>query len=399
MNVLIVEDQYEKAKVYFRCLDKLGVYDIKYVSSAFEVLEACQSIKYDLLILDIQIPDRLGQDPNQTGGVDLLLQLEMDSNYFVPTHIVAATSYEESYEKFSEFFSRRGWCIILGSDDEIISSILTAKLKHSNNPYGKYDVAILTALCSVEQVAVMNLPIDWVELELPNDNNKYYSGEMTTNNGLKKKIITTCCPRMGIASSSAVTMKLLDKFRPDYIFMTGISAGIKGKVNIGDILIADPSWDWGSGKMTLKDGQPHFMSSPHQLAPNVKRRAKFKEMAVQRTYLDKIYEDWSGDEAKRPASPPMLYVGPVATGAVVIEDPAVVDLIVGQHRETIGVEMEGYGVMAATSYGCADGSTEAFVIKSVCDFANIEKNDQWQEYAAYTSSTFAYYFIRDVIYS
>lgn len=31
--------------------------------------------------------------------------------------------------------------------------------------------------------------------------------------------------------------------------MTGIAAGIKGEVELGDILVFNPSWDSGSGKL------------------------------------------------------------------------------------------------------------------------------------------------------
>jgi len=34
-------------------------------------------------------------------------------------------------------------------------------------------------------------------------------------------------------------------------------------------------------------------------------------------------------------------------------------------------------------------------MKSVCDFADPEKGDEWQSYAAYTSAAMAFRFIRD----
>ncbi len=27
--------------------------------------------------------------------------------------------------------------------------------------------------------------------------------------------------------------------------MLGICAGVKGKTELGDVIVADPSWDWG----------------------------------------------------------------------------------------------------------------------------------------------------------
>ena len=39
--------------------------------------------------------------------------------------------------------------------------------------------------------------------------------------------------------------------------MTGICAGIEGKVNMGDIIIAERIFDYGSGKLkSNEDGEP-----------------------------------------------------------------------------------------------------------------------------------------------
>lgn len=58
--------------------------------------------------------------------------------------------------------------------------------------------------------------------------------------------------------------------------------------------------------------------------------------------------------------------------------------IVQQRRDLVGVEMEAYGLVAAAQGGSIKPT--AFVVKSVCDFASSLKNDNFQEYAAYTSA-------------
>ena len=57
-------------------------------------------------------------------------------------------------------------------------------------------------------------------------------------------------------------------------------------------------------------------------------------------------------------------------------------------RETIGLDMEAYGVVYAAQKSTAP-RPKALVIKSVCDYANNEKSDQYQKFAAYTSCEFA----------
>ena len=397
MKVLIVDDQYEKVKVFARCLKEASIEDVTHVTSSFQALESCSQHQYDLMILDIQLPERLGDEINKKGGINLLERLEMDNKCFTPVHVVAATSYDESYEEFREYFDRKAWKILRDIDDEeVIYEIIHAISKHSVSSES-YDVALLTALPHIEQEAVFNLPLEWREKIVFDDTNKYYVAEFETSEGKVKNIITTCCPRMGIASSAAVAMKILLKFNPKVFLMTGIAAGVKGKCNIGDILVADPCWDWGSGKITVLDGKAKFLSAPHQISISTRLRVRLKEMAVAGTYLKEIYQGWDTQHGKRPEAKPSVHVGPLASGAVVIEDPDTLKLVVSQNRETVGVEMEAYGLLAATLYSNGKNKTEALIVKSVCDFADIEKNDEWQAYAAYTSTEFVYRLLVDSV--
>lgn len=56
--------------------------------------------------------------------------------------------------------------------------------------------------------------------------------------------------------------------------------------------------------------------------------------------------------------------------------------------ETIGLDMEAYGVVYAAQ-NATDPRPIPLVIKSVCDYANDEKTDQYQKFAAYTSCEFS----------
>jgi len=124
-------------------------------------------------------------------------------------------------------------------------------------------------------------------------------------------------------------------------------------------------------------------------------RSKFKKISIDRKYLDEIYNNWPAHS--RPGTALRLHLGPIATGAVVIEDPSVIEMIQSQHRETIGVEMEAYGLALASHISSAT-PPKTIIIKSVCDFADPDKNNKWQDYAAYTSSQLARKVIENELY-
>jgi nucleoside phosphorylase len=89
-------------------------------------------------------------------------------------------------------------------------------------------------------------------------------------------------------------------------------------------------------------------------------------------------------------------MGPVASGASVIADSTVVDLIKSQSRKLVGIEMETYGVFLAARV-CGRPRPLAMSVKSICDFADASKADDYQRYAAYTSASFLYEFAIEML--
>ena len=92
-----------------------------------------------------------------------------------------------------------------------------------------------------------------------------------------------------------------------------------------------------------------------------------------------------------------IYFGQMACGPAVVASEEIVNQQVKAHaRKALGLDMESYGVYYAAQATTGSG-TRAIVAKSVCDFADKDKNDKNQEYAAYTSAWFAKHLIEAVI--
>jgi len=68
-----------------------------------------------------------------------------------------------------------------------------------------------------------------------------------------------------------------------------------------------------------------------------------------------------------------------------LADARLLDEIKKQHRNLLGVEMELYGMYVAAR-DCSPPNPIAFGIKSVCDFADSKKTDDFQAYSAYVST-------------
>src|SRR5205814_8858409 len=101
---------------------------------------------------------------------------------------------------------------------------------------------------------------------------------------------------------------------------------------------------WGSGKWTADKGVLRFHPAPNQLDVEPDVRNQCRRMAADSEMLARIKADFRGE---KPPTELRLHVGPLASGASVLADGQTVALILEQHRNLLGVDMEAYAVLAA----------------------------------------------------
>jgi nucleoside phosphorylase len=172
--------------------------------------------------------------------------------------------------------------------------------------------------------------------------------------------------------------------------MIGIAAGTRdGNKQFGDVLVADPSVDYNSGKVVQKDGVRDFQPDPYPMSLNPRLRSVLSKYKGTHPIFEEIRKGWNGP---LPQAPNRLHVGPLGAADQVIDDASRVIEIQRNWRKLIGVEMETYGVYRAC-YESPDPKPRFISFKSVCDFA-AEKADSWQAYAAFVAAEFALRFLR-----
>src|SRR4051812_33149191 len=98
MKVLVIEDQTSKLRAIVSCLctvPGLGIDDIEECRDAVQAKRRMSRQKYDLLILDIAIPERVDQEPRPDGGIRLLEEITEEDRYILPEHIIGLTAYPD----------------------------------------------------------------------------------------------------------------------------------------------------------------------------------------------------------------------------------------------------------------------------------------------------------------
>ena len=240
------------------------------------------------------------------------------------------------------------------------------------------DVALIS-VTNTEFAAVMHFH-DWKPKMISGDDLIYDTAEFERD-GKTYTLVSARQDSMGMTSAAVTAMKIIENFRPRYIIMVGIAAGIALDESVdqmyGDVIIPDTVWNYSSGKYV----------------PPEKAEIVFGDLGfIPRFAAENIPAEifpYIIDAINSPENECHVHVGPMACGSTVVANSKVIEKNVhSQMRDTAGLDMESYAVVYA-----ANRATEPrpipIIIKSICDFADSKKADDYQKFAAYTSCEFA----------
>lgn len=388
---LIVEDDKGKAAQVKDGLLAAGFNNIIIAEDSISAKRHARDTFFHLVVLDIALPLRAPSEPNPRAGMDLLRELLERELYKQPRHFIGLTAHREIFEVAASEFGAEQWSVILydRSSDEWLEQLQT-KARHivasesaeREDTAFLHDVCIVTALGNPELDAVLKLKWDWKVNPLNGDATTYHVGR--TNFGASQRtIVAAKASGMGIAPAAILAMKMLFHFRPRCLVMCGICAGEKSEVELGDLLVANPSWDYGSGKHSVKAKEELFEPAPQPYALSTRIRGLLEQLQSNSIRLHEVREAFPG---QKPNSVLSVRIGPLASGAAVLANDRMMNEIKAQqHRKLLGIDMEAYGTMAAASEAPAP-RPEGLVLKAVSDFADSNKNDSFRHYAAYVSA-------------
>jgi nucleoside phosphorylase/CheY-like chemotaxis protein len=400
LKILLVEDEPSKKS---RLLGLLGKRTDLFASttsalSANEALEQLRNERFDLLIADVVLPSTLGGERSEENCIALLDEVDALDEGLGAAYVLAVSSAEGLSENCLQYLKARPWGLVPyreESDQALLDIERIAEwiAKHSETPApsSKCDVFIVCALEAPEFSAMEGVMQDLGPLEPLDDKHLVRYGTLSSG-GHPVRVGLGFCQRMGPVSAAILTTKVLQKLSPQLILMAGICAGMEGKSDIGDVLAADMSWDWQSGKyVELHEASTtEFLMAPHQVSISDADRSAL-------VMLKRNAALWSGfSTLTEPLgiNIPKLVIGPVASGASVLASGRVLEGIKLQHKNMVGLDMETYALYASAA---SHPAAVRFVsLKAVCDLGNKHKDDRFQAYAARVSAVAVKTFIENV---
>lgn len=408
MKILFVDDESRKLKrlhSIINGIDGICSEDLESVLDLKSAKEKLISTFYDLVIMDLKISEYIGaykEEESEISGLNFIDEILEIDGIKTPQEIIILTEFDELQKKCIELGKNLEFQILKYDEQSVEwENIIKSKvkyhlnyensLKHFSDQRG-CDTALICAV-DVEMNALKrafkedNLKL----INFTNDTNDYYYVELY-NKDKTLKIVIAQQSEMGMTAATNLSQNIIYHFRPSYIIMVGIAAGIGDDKNFGDIIAATEVWNYSSGKyITDKKGKLSFSPDPKHI-----RLQANMESILRRDYsniLHNICKEWNDDTLTNL----QIVLGPLACGAAVVGNSEIVNDMIKQHsRKTVGLDMESYGVFFATNYGL-NNKTIPICLKSISDFADKNKENKYQKYAAYTSTMFAKYLIENIL--
>lgn len=249
------------------------------------------------------------------------------------------------------------------------------------------DFAIVTAL-KIERDAVLSRLDEYEVIKEDFEPQVYYHGYVSLPGTTDRyTIVVTLLLDIGNDEAASATTRLLQRWQPANLFMVGIAGGVRGKVDLGDVVVAKFVFYYEPAKLTSA-GEQH---RPEQLPTDILLRS--------RAYFYEATEWKAKIAAARPGTPPIentlpnVHFEPIASGEKVIADLETLSQLLQACPKLVAVAMEGAGVArAARSHNAPPRFLE---IRGICDFADPSKNDDWHCYAANAAAAFAIGLLHD----
>jgi nucleoside phosphorylase/CheY-like chemotaxis protein len=380
---LVVDDDEEKlgrvvGELVTLGLDKSEIYTAGDAAAARKIL---YERSFDLLLLDLNLPERVGsvKGPAAEVGLGLLRQIVEDEEIPAPSSIVGITSDSLSLVDYRAEFDSLTTQILfidpINTEWKHSLKFLVGRINNKNQEAFDADIFFLTALREPEQTEILKLPLSWSAEESLGNGILIRRGSFEYR-GITRKVVTAHSNQMGPVASAYLTGLIIQRFRPRLLFMTGICGGIGNKPKLGDIIFAEKSWDWQSGKWSAggkfeiapdpKDGDGELLAFGHGI----------------KDLIGKYHLEFPGS---RPKEVPKILHGPMVSGSAVVADKTLHDRFITQHRKSVGVDMECYGVYFSASMATGP-KPKVLCLKAVSDLANRQKSDDFQEYCSYITA-------------
>lgn len=207
----------------------------------------------------------------------------------------------------------------------------------------------------------------------------------------KLSVVVYCQGSPGNQAASTAATQMIERYQPSFMLLSGIAAGRRGKVKIGDVAIPRAVADLTLG--VVEAGQisrrPFIERVPHQTrqmltlfdATQAEFHRRYKELIITPPVDPEVSE------------PPQIHEAGFASQDLLLRDAEVLEnLAITVHQQIRIGEMEAAGFIQACESRAP--AIPWLVVRGVSDFGDSNKNDGWHRVAAAAAAAYMASFLQ-----
>lgn len=377
VNILLIDDGNDKVETINKILSENKIpFKLDHVSNILAARKIMQQTCFDIVIVDLHIKRDTGSPPEIEAGLEFIDLSFHDKKCKLPKEFFFLTEMEDQTtnlkykvaEKYSKLWyyqpDYQEWNLYLKS---------RVKFYDEYNNRHQYDVVFITALEEEFNSLISNNElIQWTRPERKNQISRCVGRISIPGSETELSCIVISPFKKGMSATAALASMVCESFKPRAAFLLGLCAGTDPeKQQFGDTLISAFIWDYHSGKIT----NTGFVNAPFQIqASDELYDAVVSEFLNDANrYADFVKEEFEDLGLERDWS---IQFGPTVSGGSVIADEGTVKTINAQHKDILGIDMEGYGFYEAVQLY---PGTQGCVIKSISDFGDSQKGNDYRK--------------------
>ena len=406
LNILIIDDKEQKIDNLRRVIASISEdIEVEEAQTIVDAREKMRDVSFDLVILDMVIPELEGEEPSRTGGSDYLTEIYENPDIKRPLQVIGLTEFEEEFNQQKEEFRDRLWYLLFYSQKDVqwkknlrnkVTQLMGMKRDFVQTLMSrdKFDVGVICALS--EEFEQMQRAFDgcvWDDCRLPGLPFLFRTTTVPTSSLHDVKVIAACAERAGVCATSILATAMYTVARVDSLFMTGITAGVNGgTIRLNDVIIADSVGDYATGKLEdAKEGEVTWLREIHEASASSRLLSAASSVARDAEICADINSELLQQHLVTGETQVKFYIAKTVCGPFVLASGALVDILKSSDRKLQAIDMEGFGLYL-TAHSL---EKQALWIKAVCDFADRSKGDAYHKSCSYASAAFLYQMLRE----
>src|SRR2546425_4642574 len=222
---------------------------------------------------------------------------------------------------------------------------------------------------------------------------EYQHATINNNRGEPLTALIIWMPFTGPIETVNSVRSLLEEFHPRFVAMTGICAGYREKVALGDLVAAAYAFHYEEGKVEA-DGNGQDRLHPEWRTHGTDKRIVqyINKFTAWETPVAEMKQRVIGRELQKSERPRCL-IAPIASGMAVQGNNPFPRLL-EHNRKALFLDQE-----VAALYQTLNEFPDIYflAVKGVCDYGDKDKSDDYHEYAERASAIYLLYFIQEYV--